>query len=1405
MFALDLFNTKYEKELHEGAVDNLEARRIEDLNDSMDYMIKAYKQADSDEVRAAIKRRYEEFKAERDSYYKIKDECMGYGTLGETGLPDVADKQAKMAQLNQPNKAGTDLVSPQQRVAGATPPSNTTVGKAKSTFASFANWLAGGPDTGPTYETAVREQVASAISPVTAAKYAYEQMRKAYDENRDIATIQWMNNAIPITMSRNQLYHTMTKLQGMSRQNRNQFALQTLANRDNFALWLGAQKKVATRPTLKQPADPFQPNLTGYAEPKVGTVSERAQKKNSEKEVAPQSPEVQRYLTKVRRQSPNATSDLEAIAKDELEKQARVNKNIDDLEAVNARQDAALKKAMTLDRRQDTDLEDIENQINQLQDRFQTIKTAKPSSTATTTTPSTPTPTVGATTAKKKPEARAKTVAQGPPAQEPQARAEPEKQAEPEEKPTLAPVDPKIEKKIQGLETLLGKLEREQQNDPTADIEKKIADVENRLKSLADLETARINALPAQAAQALNLEPGDSQGAKQTKRAPRVRAPLGDLDIEPAKTKSAKQKFPPKPVKSKARVKPKKAAPAATADDDFDVLGLDNPNANLDPAELAAFDESTGDQFGQAVQQANRTGKQLQQDPAVRRIKQQKDYELMLKKELANRIQDRDESDDEQDFQDVTESNMKRLEDNLAKMSDEEFQTRYGKNKAYWRNRIRANLAPVTNTNINDLESDIDTAQTRPSFDRTGRVVRQKPANTQQGMRRMLGRPKATRPAAELNPVEVTMQVPNRKTDRYDLLPARIFNSEAEAREFARRVNGNITSIRPVMHEDSTQNQRLHAGDPIIVTAPNEFEGATGEIYELSPSGSFVIVDLYNHGKHSMHLSDVEFNQYAAADEDEDDWYDDEEVDEGFQDFNRVEPYAVCLAGKPVKKFDYYEEARRFHDNWKKKLYREGDKAKADKITLMPLNLDEEEQKPYNPNEFRPVGPITIVPPKKLKSGETHQGINDYWKAHGQAPIYKTNEAGNPAQQAAIAISKKKQVSEFAPSNGDNGDNFDPDLAAMAKQEGVVKGYSLVDHATIEKALQIPHCQWGDMYDGQYKQYFVKGFMDGRKAKLEQARKDGVELSLQKDGSLSRVQQAVAEGSGDLKSELAAVYSELAPKIERHRDSFGAGQLYDALEAVADKHGAGKQLAIMMRSARNSAHMEYDTNPGGFENWFWFLPFATDDEQGVVEGELREDAIPAKMVMQGFVVEYNPSTRTVVISKRGQELEKYRYNGQASLLSFQRNVGHRIKALEDDLYGGDDEAGAVSLSRVKVPGRGYGYQELGEDDSSTSSDEAESAILKRIMVAHLDLLKEGGPEKVMQAVEEVAYNIGDLDEIGSSDVSGWVHQVRDILGVPEPDQEEFLDEKWSTKYKRSIDCNHPKGFSQRAHCAGRKK
>ena len=71
-------------------------------------------------------------------------------------------------------------------------------------------------------------------------------------------------------------------------------------------------------------------------------------------------------------------------------------------------------------------------------------------------------------------------------------------------------------------------------------------------------------------------------------------------------------------------------------------------------------------------------------------------------------------------------------------------------------------------------------------------------------------------------------------------------------------------------------------------------------------------------------------------------------------------------------------------------------------------------------------------------------------------------------------------------------------------------------------------------------------------------------------------------------------------------------------------------------------------------------------------------------------------------------------------------------------------------------------ESIQEDQDSSG---VERAILNRIMVAHTDLLMKFGPDKVMQAAEEVAYNVGDIDEIGTSDVSAYVQQVMQILGA----------------------------------------
>jgi hypothetical protein len=62
----------------------------------------------------------------------------------------------------------------------------------------------------------------------------------------------------------------------------------------------------------------------------------------------------------------------------------------------------------------------------------------------------------------------------------------------------------------------------------------------------------------------------------------------------------------------------------------------------------------------------------------------------------------------------------------------------------------------------------------------------------------------------------------------------------------------------------------------------------------------------------------------------------------------------------------------------------------------------------------------------------------------------------------------------------------------------------------------------------------------------------------------------------------------------------------------------------------------------------------------------------------------------------------------------------------------------------------------------------------------------------------------DEDGVEYNDYSLW-NPYGDGDMLDPYDSEDMLEEKWSEKYKKSIDCNNPKGFSQRAHCQGRKK
>ena len=92
-----------------------------------------------------------------------------------------------------------------------------------------------------------------------------------------------------------------------------------------------------------------------------------------------------------------------------------------------------------------------------------------------------------------------------------------------------------------------------------------------------------------------------------------------------------------------------------------------------------------------------------------------------------------------------------------------------------------------------------------------------------------------------------------------------------------------------------------------------------------------------------------------------------------------------------------------------------------------------------------------------------------------------------------------------------------------------------------------------------------------------------------------------------------------------------------------------------------------------------------------------------------------------------------------------------------------------------------------------------------------DLLLDMDPEMV----EGVLENGHDWAQDHIAEAKNNIDQVFDFLMNESKktgmelsmniDDNDMMNEKWSKQYKNSIDCNNPKGFSQRAHCQGRKK
>ena len=106
-----------------------------------------------------------------------------------------------------------------------------------------------------------------------------------------------------------------------------------------------------------------------------------------------------------------------------------------------------------------------------------------------------------------------------------------------------------------------------------------------------------------------------------------------------------------------------------------------------------------------------------------------------------------------------------------------------------------------------------------------------------------------------------------------------------------------------------------------------------------------------------------------------------------------------------------------------------------------------------------------------------------------------------------------------------------------------------------------------------------------------------------------------------------------------------------------------------------------------------------------------------------------------------------------------------------------------------------------------------------LLVLHIRDTKSGERVEVRGKPNyEIDYDENDelhqlLDVIGkASNISDLMNGKIVNINPKHPDGpksyaaiEKVMGEEWSAKYKRSINCDNPKGFSQKAHCAGRKK
>ena len=512
---------------------------------------------------------------------------------------------------------------------------------------------------------------------------------------------------------------------------------------------------------------------------------------------------------------------------------------------------------------------------------------------------------------------------------------------------------------------------------------------------------------------------------------------------------------------------------------------------------------------------------------------------------------------------------------------------------------------------------------------------------------------------------------------------------------------------------DLFESRRLHVGDPIIVTAPNAYEGKTGEIVDFSPRGSFVIVKLYNGDEASMHMSDIEYNEYADEEE-ADEFWDSEE--DGFEQ---------TLEENKIDWDEYERRVQELEDQGVSRSDAQGI-VDAEMMQKKSQALDEKQDACYRKVKSRyKVWPSAYASGALVqcrKKGAANWGNKNEAVAEGWSDAMVARRTGTPRTPYSVYI-KGKKWKDFE--NDDHAEAVANKLRAKFKAEGRDASVITVAPTDYDKDMKEAISkkdllkQIGDkLNDPEFRKKPAdpkhKGWTGAGKDDYGYTGYQGHGMPTDKqERELARKKKGVAEDNWDTGDD-----------VRYEEDDITGTYYYKGWKFIETANDAYSGEAWLVE-------------PDGDETWYGY---EVDENHGI----------------RKYYDKQGRHAFNLSAHDEGQSTEKW------------------LKAHASDW-------GTTSLSQPKP----YTMNEQGVAEGSRGS-----AIQQGQQDYAKGLSKQQNPY--------YKSNNGKTPPAAYDWEAGW-EDARDS------GKKQGVEEEWSKKYKDSINCSDPKGFSQKAHCDSKKK